>query len=201
MHLLICHWAVCPRQAPAQPGNANPAQQPQGTVECVACTEQVSATDMTATPCSHKYCRKCITRLFEDALRDESLFPPRCCRVAIPIILVQRLLGPETTLRFEEKSVERDDPERTYCAVPTCSRYLLPFPGALNGRFCKTCSRWTCKLCKRSHYPKQACRDDSEEVLQLGKENGWRRCTKCKNLVELGTGCNHITYVLPFLAE
>jgi len=183
---LIYPWIGRPRPAPAQ--------QRQDTVECVACVEKVPSPHITTAPCSHNYCRRCATRLFEDALRDETLFPPRCCRVSIPLHFVKHLLSQESTIRFEEKSLERDDPERTYCAAPTCSQYLLPFLNpAVRGRFCPKCNLWTCILCKKIHYPGQQCPDDKKEVLKLGKENGWRQCSKCKNLVELGTGCNHIT--------
>jgi hypothetical protein len=30
-------------------------------------------------------------------------------------------------------------------------------------------------------------------VLQMGEKSGWRRCYKCRNLVELTQGCSHIT--------
>lgn len=30
-------------------------------------------------------------------------------------------------------------------------------------------------------------------VLKMGEKSGWRRCYKCRNLVELSQGCSHIT--------
>ncbi|KAL9581762.1 MAG: hypothetical protein Q9212_003700 [Teloschistes hypoglaucus] len=36
-------------------------------------------------PCGHLYCGDCIRRLFTDAIIDETLFYPRCCRSQIPV--------------------------------------------------------------------------------------------------------------------
>lgn len=175
-----------------------PTQQPQAT--CVACTETLLQTDVTTAPCSHIYCRDCTIKLFEDSLRDETLFPPRCCRTAIPLPLVQHFLSPDIRREFENKTVEYNDGNRTYCSSPICSRYLHPFPNPrVNGRYCARCNLWTCIRCKKSHYPGNACPDENEGMLQLAKKSGWRRCSRCKNMVELRTGCNHITYVFLWL--
>lgn len=34
---------------------------------------------------------------------------------------------------------------------------------------------------------------DLDAVLQMGEKSGWRRCYKCRTLVELSQGCSHIT--------
>jgi hypothetical protein len=51
-------------------------------------------------------------------------------------------------------------------------------------------------MCRRvAHRPGQDCPDDWEldEVLRLGDRSGWRRCFKCRTLVELSQGCTHMT--------
>ena len=89
--------------------------------ECASCRDSKLSFEVTEMPCKHSYCRECVTRLFEDSITDESLFPPRCCREAIPLSRVRDLLESELTARFESKSIEFNDPLRTYCAVPSCS--------------------------------------------------------------------------------
>ncbi|OOG00192.1 hypothetical protein ASPCADRAFT_1853 [Aspergillus carbonarius ITEM 5010] len=63
--------------------------------ECVACMGLRPMSDMFVAPCSHQYCRKCTSKLVEDSLIDESLFPPRCCRMPIVLSSVRDFLGQE----------------------------------------------------------------------------------------------------------
>jgi hypothetical protein len=51
-------------------------------------------------------------------------------------------------------------------------------------------------MCKRdAHSLGQDCPDDweLEAVLKMGEKSGWRRCYKCRTLVELSQGCTHMT--------
>lgn len=150
--------------------------------------------DMVEAPCPdrHLYCQDCAVRLFEESIRDESLFPSRCCRVSISLSAVIRLLGADLTKRFEEKSVERNDPYRTYCSNPVCSQYTLPDRVRSFIGTCSYCSERTCTLCKRTTHS-GACADETDEVLGMARAEGWQRCSGCRNIVELTTGCNHIT--------
>lgn len=194
-----------PRTARAQGYNRNKRQRvappaPRVNIrrfECVACTEQTPETDTIQTSCSHSYCHTCATKLFQDSLRDETLFPPRCCRNTIPLNLMQQFLDPAFNTRFEQKLVERQDTYRTYCAKSTCSRYLRPPNTGRStlgpaSRFCAGCSLWTCEQCKKAHTPGSPCPED-EEVLRIGRQAGWKQCARCRNLVELTVGCNHMT--------
>ena len=192
---------TAPKRQRTEPESSRDAVAHIVTLDCIACTEATPIPETIETPCSHNYCRACATKLFEDSLRDETLFPPRCCRTAIPLNLVQHFLNPDLNKRFLDKSIEHTDPNRTYCSNATCSRYLRA-AGALgsNSRYCAQCFRWTCARCKKGHDPGTDCPDD-DEVLHLGKQAGWQRCSRCKNLVELTTGCNHITYVFPPLLQ
>ncbi|MCJ1377380.1 hypothetical protein MMC17_000475 [Xylographa soralifera] len=52
---------------------------------CASCQEPVAYFNAVYGPCSHDYCKDCVKKLFFMATRDESLFPPRCCRKAIPM--------------------------------------------------------------------------------------------------------------------
>jgi hypothetical protein len=51
-------------------------------------------------------------------------------------------------------------------------------------------------MCKRNAHPVgKDCPEDweLEAVLKMGEKSGWRRCYKCRNLVELAQGCTHMT--------
>lgn len=148
--------------------------------------------DIFKAACSHYYCRSCIGRLVHDSFVDESIFPPKCCRVPFPLPTMKSLLDEEMVRKFEEKTVEYNDFNRTYCANPLCSRYLRPAPVALTIRTCASCNTPTCSTCKqRAHAG--VCVEREVEVLEMAKTEGWQRCTRCRNIVELKSGCNHIT--------
>ncbi|PWY92769.1 hypothetical protein BO70DRAFT_357912 [Aspergillus heteromorphus CBS 117.55] len=161
--------------------------------ECVACVDSFPHSDMIEAPCAHLYCRNCTTKLIEDSLVDESLFPPRCCRLHIPLSSVRASLGHDIARRFEAKSIEREDPYRTYCSNAACAKYLMPYEVYGYIGSCRHCQRQTCTLCKRRVHPGTPCVDEHGEVLNLAREQGWQRCARCRNLIELGIGCNHIT--------
>lgn len=51
-------------------------------------------------------------------------------------------------------------------------------------------------MCKReAHGVGKDCPEDweLEQVLKIGEKSGWRRCYKCRTLVELTQGCTHVT--------
>jgi len=61
---------------------------------------------------------------------------------------------------------------------------------------CHGCGAKVCSICKRNaHMAGQDCPLDWEldAVLRMGKDKGWKRCYKCRSLVELTQGCSHIT--------
>lgn len=163
--------------------------------ECVACNKTKPSFETIETPCSHRYCQQCTIKLFESAITDESLFPPRCCRVPIPLDPIRGLLGNDLSTRFEVRTIERSDPNRIYCSNPLCSQHILPRQVVENVGTCTSCSQRTCTGCKRAAHQGD-CPDETQEVLQMAQEEGWMRCFHCQNVVELTTGCNHITYGL-----
>ncbi|PYI02067.1 hypothetical protein BO78DRAFT_410911 [Aspergillus sclerotiicarbonarius CBS 121057] len=150
--------------------------------ECVACTELYPMSDMFEAPCLHHYCRTCTSKLVEDSLIDESLFPPRCCRMPILLSSVRGYLGQELARQYEEKKMEREDPYRTYCSNAACAKYLMPFQVQGYTGTCKNCCQQTCTLCKRQAHPGAPCIDEYNEVLHLAKEQGWQGCARCRNI-------------------
>ncbi|KAL4879586.1 hypothetical protein BJY04DRAFT_91091 [Aspergillus karnatakaensis] len=160
--------------------------------DCVACNEPKPVFDMIQAPCSHWYCRHCITRLVNDALTDQSLFPPRCCRLDIPLDAMRRHIGDELSQRFEEKDTECKDPQRTCCSNAACAEYILPPFVQGHVGTCRACQMQTCTVCKRPAHIER-CIDEQDEVLSLAQQAGWQQCPQCHHLIELSTGCNHIT--------
>ncbi|EIT79717.1 hypothetical protein BDV35DRAFT_380583 [Aspergillus flavus] len=161
-------------------------------LKCVACMEAKLSFDIFKATCSHYYCRNCTGRLVHDSFVDESLFPPKCCRVPFPLPTMKAFLDEEMIRKFEEKTVEHNDFNRTYCANLSCSRYLPPTSMTLTTRLCPSCNTETCPTCKqRAHAG--VCVNGEVEILKMAEAEGWQRCARCRNMVELKSGCNHIT--------
>ncbi|OCK89389.1 uncharacterized protein K441DRAFT_619785 [Cenococcum geophilum 1.58] len=162
--------------------------------ECLACTERIVIYDDIQAPCAHHYCRGCMVRLFDNSTTDESLFPPRCCNRQIPISLVDCFLDPELVQRIEEKAVEFGTLDRTYCAWPSCASFIPPNLIHNNIATCSLCAEQTCPLCKQPVHNGDCPRDVAlQSTLKTAQEAGWQRCYRCRTMVELAVGCNHIT--------
>lgn len=168
-----------------------------GKKSCVACLDNVSVKDIIKAPCSHEYCKTCLERLYKDALKDESLFPPRCCRRPIPLSVACKVLDPQTILKIDRKTIELATVDRTYCSTSTCQQFILPHFIHGNVSECPDCDTLTCVGCNKNTHQGN-CKEaiNLPEFLQVATDSGWQRCFKCRSFVELNTGCNHITSAL-----
>ncbi|KAG5952699.1 hypothetical protein E4U57_005889 [Claviceps arundinis] len=68
---------------------AGPSSASEGSADLRRCAGCASDVALIGCPCSHDYCSDCMANLFNAAIGDESMFPPRCCKMGIPIDLVQ----------------------------------------------------------------------------------------------------------------
>ncbi|KAG5987923.1 hypothetical protein E4U52_007058 [Claviceps spartinae] len=161
---------------------------------CVACTSEVASTDSVRCPCSHDYCGDCITSLFSAAINDESLFPPRCCKEPIPLDLSKPFLSATLLGTYEAKKLEYGTLDKTYCHVRTCSTFVPPAFVKDDVATCVKCQSKTCTMCKGETHTDDCPADTlTADFLQIATENGWQRCYSCRRMVDLNTGCNHIS--------
>ncbi|KAF3076291.1 hypothetical protein CFAM422_001373 [Trichoderma lentiforme] len=162
---------------------------------CLACMEDVPFSETVQCPCSHEYCRACIAKLFKAAMSDESLYPPRCCGQSIPLGMNQIFLPAELVREYREKELEYSTQNRTYCHRPSCSAFIPQQSIQGDIAVCTKCRKKTCTFCKGKSHKKGHCPADAAtlDLLRIASENGWQRCYSCRTLVDLSTGCNHIT--------
>lgn len=162
--------------------------------QCIACLVDFPYHGTARTPCGHDYCRDCIRELFQAALSDDTLFPPRCCQTAMFSLGVRLYLPQGLVEGYHEKKIEMDTVDRTYCSDPTCSAFIKSDTIKDNKAVCRKCQKETCARCKAAGHQNECPLDPSlQSILAAAAAEGWQRCRACGRMIELRTGCNHIT--------
>lgn len=168
--------------------------------ECVACQNVIIDSCSVRVPCGHSYDVPCLLSLVKASTQDESLFPPRCCQENVPTSIFEKHMDAQLATLFALKTREFSTPKRVYCAKVTCNRFLGPRTkskgGPLHSYDCKEpgCATRTCSRC-RSEVKKHvlhACRPD-DVPRRLVQRGCAQQCPGCDRLVELKSGCFHIT--------
>lgn len=168
------------------------------TKMCIVCSDRHPVNDIiTVEGCKHHYCCECALNLFRLAMTDETLYPPRCCSknlFEIPAVL--DIMSNEDAEEFRKKMQEYESNDRTYCANLECGMFV----GDGLGRDlveCMKCGENTCTHCKKLGHVGRECKADEalQSVLRVAEESGWKRCPRCRAMVELRFGCNHMTLV------
>ncbi|KAH8101885.1 hypothetical protein BXZ70DRAFT_874163, partial [Cristinia sonorae] len=167
---------------------------------CVACQEPIRGYELKA-PCNHYYDKVCVLALFEASIRDESLYPPRCCQRRIPVHHAKHLMSDKAWAHFTRKGREYTTLHRIYCSNVKCGQFLGPQSETPEFFHCsaKGCGTSTCAKCKVSvplpilHRCLPKTQEEDKAVLDLADREGWSRCPGCAQLIELNLGCYHMT--------
>jgi len=165
--------------------------------QCVACTERVPRTNMVTAKCGHRYCADCAKNLFMRSTKDEEIYPPRCCKQPIPLALVARHMDTDELAAFQLATVEYATRDRVYCSNLACGSFIVPdrIDTSMQRADCPKCGTETCSRCLSSYHGDTACPDDPSmrETRELALSEGWQTCNACHRIVQLRTGCNHMT--------
>jgi hypothetical protein len=93
---------------------------------CISCGENLLSSSLCKVACNHEYCRICLSTVVGNALKDEGLFPPRCCKKPFTMQSMRSFLSAELISEYHEKRIEYETVDRTYCPDPHCSTWLRP---------------------------------------------------------------------------
>jgi len=181
---------------------------------CGICFEE-SADMFEGSLCLHRFCQTCMTRYIHSMLeqrRHHIYCPHDSCGEALTLDECRYFLPAEIFEQWSVVIVEAEIPEalKVYCPFSDCSGLLVKENvGALdvedvNMAECPFCNRLFCARCKVPWHANLECSEfqslpatDKTEsdflLLKLAEDCKWRRCGKCKSMVELVYGCNHIT--------
>lgn len=160
--------------------------------ECSICTEHTPEfTMLQLSTCDHQLCKGCVRKLFQNAIDDESSFPPKCCQ-EISLNTARTFLTSAMIAAFEEAAFEYQTPERIYCAG--CSLFIPPENVGEDFACCGNCGNVTCTHCKSEIHDGDCPKDKAlQKLLETASDQGWKRCYKCERMVELKGGCFHIS--------
>lgn len=140
--------------------------------------------------------------MVNQATTDETKMPPRCCTQPVPSPIIRSVLSREDQADFLKAVLEFSTPweKRVFCSNPECGEFIPPRshvdPKHPLEVVCRKCRTRICLTCKGGAHPLgKDCPEDWEldTVLKMGEKSGWRRCYKCRTLVELTQGCTHMT--------
>lgn len=163
-------------------------------VDCLICMESFGAKDIIKTPCQHYYCHDCMKRLFLEATKNESLYPPQCCNMDIPLTVANAVLNAQQQMEFTNKGVEFLTKDRLYCSSRNCSAFIQSKQIYHDVGTCGKCWQRTCVFCKGAYHPGHCPKDKiTHAVLHLAQRSGWRKCFNCEFMVAMDEGCNHVT--------
>jgi hypothetical protein len=164
---------------------------------CTVCYERRQRAAMVRLACEHRYCIDCAKALFVRATHDETLFPPRCCKKPINPELIRGHMTTDERKAFDSASVEFVTIDRVYCSNRQCGKFIPPalMDVGTKAATCRICDTRTCCICKGAYHEGSNCPEDPalHEMRKLALENGWQTCPGCNMLVQLRTGCNHMT--------
>jgi hypothetical protein len=176
--------------------------------DCVVCMETFPLLEITQLRCKHFYCKTCLVAVFQKATKDESLMPAKCCNFEISGSTVYKV-GKVKLLRRSEyesymrKKLEYATVDRVYCCNINCGSFIPPKYIKDGVATCRNfhrkhgCGVKTCARCKQAaHFNDLDCANKDEATMaleNLANEKGWRQCLRCKMMIELRTGCYHMT--------
>ncbi|KAF2197062.1 ariadne RING finger [Delitschia confertaspora ATCC 74209] len=163
-------------------------------LECCSCRDHFGLNSVVRLDCMDLYCIDCLKGLFMQSIKDFSLFPPRCCGKHIPLALITKQLAVEELDDFHLAEAEFESRDKTYCSNAECGRFIPPTRIRADRGECDRCGADTCTLCKNAFHTNDCPADPAlQATLDLAAHQGWRRCFACRALVEISTGCNHMT--------
>lgn len=177
---------------------------------CPVCHDKVTSPVRLA--CGHSYCKACILHFLTTA-SSTKIFPLSCisdgndCQTPISISTLKPLLPPQTFLRLLETAfvthVERFPQSFKYCPTPGCNQvYRCTKVSAPSAVHCRSCLSAVCSSCHGEAHTGMTCAEwiihnnpiEQQRLNdQLANRLGFKKCPKCKILIEKVSGCNHVT--------
>ena len=171
-----------------------PSRRPAQTLrECHECHSSVRRSKILRLSCQHDYCQDCVQTLYHRATQDDGWYPPRCCTQEIPLRSVEAYLDQEVYIRFWIKKTEFDAQNQSNCKED--ARLSLVDSDLINDDVSRRQhgGETTRLYYNGATHDGDLCADpDIQATLELARQEGWIRCTRCYMIIERIGGCMHI---------
>jgi hypothetical protein len=178
---------------------------------CEACRNSSRVYIVAPCPSGHVFCAACVRSLFEHGIADRSLLPIKCCRVEWDQNLAKLVLPAADFDKLAQILYEERTENKMYCTNSKCSIFIdldileaADVIDALHQFTCPSCDTSLCASCKVATHTGMTCaqyqalpEDEREDATlhHLARAEGLSRCARCRRVVELVHGCNHITCI------
>ncbi|KAG9217594.1 hypothetical protein CCMSSC00406_0010111 [Pleurotus cornucopiae] len=161
------------RSKPNRPFHSHTAK------ECISCMESFTPSHNLRPACGHDWCSRCIVDLVTACLKDESLYPLRCCgQNFVESEILASLRDRRLHSQFRLKAQEFATPplQRVYCPEPRCSSFLGPASNVKKSVACESCGEMVCLACKSVGHGDEDCVEQAAltELKELAREKGWQ---------------------------
>ena len=162
---------------------------------CYVCFEQ--SAEAIRLQCRCYYCHDCVRHFLRDILKDQSLFPWRCCGRDVARDIAAPALTEALSRDWDARQEQHLANQRLVpkCAWEGCGVVLQDHHTSINTGFCHVCRRSTCMICRSKEHVWLACplrKAEADEIAAMATRTGLQRCYQCRAIVERDEGCNHI---------
>lgn len=167
------------------------------SILCSVCVSPFPVFETALLPCEHQYCLSCLRQHLRASLTGQTAFPPSCCGQPMSLSAAADVFTAKELEAWAFKMAVHQGGmggNTLTCSGRTCGAALLPGCVKDNVGLCVSCGTRTCALCGRGEHDGVCPRDeDTESLYKAAEKSGWQRCPRCGNMVELKSGCYHIT--------
>ncbi|KAH6631872.1 hypothetical protein F5144DRAFT_490702 [Chaetomium tenue] len=180
-----------------------PEKPAERTTVCVRCRDDATPVSQTAKlKCCHRMCHPCLRKVFKLSLSDpQHHMPPRCCtNDNIPAGSVDKLFDSNFKNEWNQQFKQHTGRSHKTCPSRRCGELLkleeMRREGARWQGRCSRCRTKVCASCNGRWHHEPECPSDDDAALfaieQPTKREPWQRCYRCKTMVEVKDGRNHI---------
>ncbi len=181
-------------------GGSSQHRTEQDTYECLACVTEYNTQQMVSLSCQHRYCLECFNMLVHTGCENDRAFPPKCCGKTVSAKLIMEKASQRAQRKYALLAAKIAIPldSRWYCPRSSCGQAIDMRKAKVSqysGLQCSHCLGYICVLCREpAHHSGSRCNSASlKATLEEAARMGWRRCYDCRTMIELGSGCSHIT--------
>ncbi|KAK6350562.1 hypothetical protein TWF718_003752 [Orbilia javanica] len=159
---------------------------------CNICSETYQSYAVFTLKCGHRYCVECLRNHILHAFNQPGSELPRCCGEALPLTFAGEVLMENELDQLMDRRDAQESSKQVSCV--DCKKDLLQGSIKDNSAYCIDCAKFTCVHCGKDLH-NGICPEDKETamLLETAKDQGWSKCGKCNQLVELTVGCFHMT--------